>query len=272
MKKLLLALLLVLSAPAFAADRDSAYDRVMKTQTIRCGYGVTKPWIYNNLETNEMIGPMADITREIAAQTGLKLEWPEETGWGNLPTSLYTGRVDVACSPMWVDPMRGREVAYTRPVFYMASYAYAREDDNRFKTMDDINKPDVRIAVVDGDMTQHLAKRYFPKAQIVSSTSNASNAELLLQVTGNKADITFLEEISVSDFNAAQEKKLKFVLGRPLVHYATAYAVGIKEPALKEMLDTAVGYLINSGRLEEITADFRKKYPKAMILPKADYE
>src|SRR4051812_29807285 len=105
MKKICLTLIpafLLFSLPAFAAPKESAYDRVMRTQTIRCGWGTNNPWIYQDLKTGQMRGVIADVMNEIAGKLNLKLEWPEETGWGNLPEALESGRVDVACSTMWL--------------------------------------------------------------------------------------------------------------------------------------------------------------------------
>ena len=277
MKNILFALSLVFFAfPAFAADKgkESAYDRVMKTQTIRCGYGTYAPWIYQDLKTEKMAGPNVEIMEAVARQLGFKLEWPEETGWPNLPTALVTGRVDVACSSLWMDPARGKLVAYTRPVHYNPVYAYARADDARFSgKAESIDKPGIRIVVQDGDVTAELARRNFPQAQFVTLAQTASSSEMYMNVTTGKADIAFGEDVSVSTFNKAQKTKLKKIpLPRPVVIYGSSLAVGIHETALKEMLDTTVAYLLNTGKIDEIMTRFMKDYPEAVILIKKPYE
>jgi len=211
MKKLLFALLLVLvSFPVFAADKDSAFDRVMKTQTIRCGYGTFPPWIYQDLQSGKMTGFSVGVAEALAAQLGFRLDWAEETGWGSLPESLYTGRVDVACSLLWIDPARSKQVAYTRPLFFTPVHAYAREDDTRFtgKT-EEIDDPVIRIAVQEGDVSAALANREFSKAQSITSPQSVPSNQLLLDVTTGKADVVFSDPLNVQGFNDAQQKKLK---------------------------------------------------------------
>ena len=56
----------------------------------------------------------------VAGHLDLKLDWPEETGWPNLPTSLETGRVDVACSSYGMT-LFVENMAYTQPLFIQHS-------------------------------------------------------------------------------------------------------------------------------------------------------
>lgn len=272
MKTLILTMLCVLFAlPAIAADKgkESAYDRMMRTGTIRCGYGINNPWIYQDLKTSEMKGLYVDIMEMVAAQIFIKLEWPEETGWGNIPTSLINGRVDATCGPLWIDPARARQVAFTRPLFFTPIYAYARTDDNRFSGLvrpEDLNDPSVRIVTLDGNVTDMLTKRYYAKATPVSLPQSSAWAEGYLSVTTGKGDVIFSDATGVAMFNANQDDKLKKIdLSEPVTVYGSALAVSIHEQELKEMLDATVSYLLNSGQIQILTDEFVRQYPGALI-------
>lgn len=262
-----------LPAPAFA-DEETAYERVTKTQTIRCGWGANDPWIYKDLETGEIKGVNAEIAKAVAERLELELQWPEETGWGNLPHSLYSGRVDVACSTLWNDPVRGKRVAYTRPIFFSAIYAYARADDDRFSgDLREINRPEIKIVVQEGDVTSILARRRFPEAKTTELSSLASWADVYLTVTTGKADITFGDPISVAKFNAANDNALERIpFDEPLTVYGNALAVSIHETELRDMLDNTIAYMIQTGEIGELTRDFRTQYPHAIVLPAKPYE
>ncbi len=276
MKIIYLALALItFSLPAFAAEKESAYDRVMRTQTIRCGYGTADPWIMKDTATGAMTGFYVEIMEEVAKSLSLKLEWPEETGWANIPTSLATGRVDVACSTLWVDPMRGRQVAHTRPLFYSPLYVYTRANDKKFDKNSDLNNSDVRIVVQDGDISAALAKRHYPKATLVSLPSTASVAEFYENVITGKADIVFSDGTTTGKYNEgrSEDKKLRRIPGtEPAAIYANAYAVNIHDHAMKEMLDSAVLYLLDNGFMDEAIAKFNKKYPDAVIPVDKNYK
>jgi polar amino acid transport system substrate-binding protein len=271
MRALLLSLAIIFSTfPAFAKQEgESVYDRVMRTQTIRCGYGTSVPWLFRDAKTGKMQGLYFDIMEEVAKQLSLKLDWPEETGWANMTTSLLTKRVDVACSMLWLDPQRGKQVAYTRPLFYTALHAFTRADETRFTgKAEEINNAGVRIIVDEGDIGYKLAKKKFPAAQLVSLPATASVAEYFMNVTTNKADIIIIDSVSAADYSRSQNIKLKRIpLSEPLVGYGTALAVGIHETEMKEMLDTTVSYLQDTGILEEIVEKFQKEYPDAILMP-----
>ncbi len=275
MKNIVAAILIsLLPFTAFAAEKkESAYDRVITSGKIRCGYGTWKPWIYQDLETGKLKGLTVDLMEEVGRQLDLKLEWPEETGWGELPTSLANGRVDVACSTLWNDPARGKILAMTQPVFYTAIYAYMREGDARFTgKLEEINNPDVRIAVQEGDFTYALAVRQFPRAQLVSIPPNVAATDAFLNVTTGKADVTFIDGVAMSDFNKNNAVKLaRIPLARPVAVYGNTLAVGIKETELRDMLETTIRYMLQTGTIESVTADFRKEYPDAIILPAKPY-
>lgn len=274
MKNIFLTLLL-LSIPSLAiAESDKAFNRVVSTNVINCGYGILKPWIDADPLTGKVQGLVVDIMEGIAKELSLKLNWAEETGWANLPESLRAGKVDVACSTMWRDPSRSKMLAFTRPVFYTAMHGYVRADDDRFKgkSLSEIDNPQVSIVVQDGDFSYQLAKRSFPSAKIVSLPQLASEADKLTNVVTGKADIVFSENLMIEAFNENNEKKLKRIpFEQPLSIYANVIPVSIDELKLKEMLDSTIAYMHDTGKIEQITKEFRQKNPQSIILPKSDY-
>lgn len=263
-------LLCIVVTPAFAG---SAYDRVMKTQSINCGYGEWKPWVYKNLETGKMEGVIVGLVEELARTLTLKTEWPEETGWANLPEALRSGKIDVACSTMWRDPIRGKQVAFTKPLFYMGMHAYMRKGDKRFTgKIEELNDPAVRVVAQDGDYTYDFAKRVLPKAILVTLPMTASEADKMLNVTTGKADVMFYENVGVEDFNKNNKDQLERILFKePLAVFANSLAVNITDSALKEMLDTAIEYMKDTGKTEALTAQFMEDHPNSIILPKKDW-
>lgn len=272
---ILTLLLFSASLPAVAAEeKESAFDRVMASGTIRCGWATNDPWIYKDMKTGEMAGITVDVMKAVAGHLQLKLEWPEETGWPNLPTSLQTGRVDVACSSLWNDPLRGKHVAYTQPIYYTGLYLYSRANDTRFTgKFDEINSPDIKIAIQDGDIGNTLTRRYFPKAQLVALSDLATPVDIYMNVTTGKADVTIGDGISSQKFNASNEVKMARVpLSKPLTVYGNSFAVSIHEPELKEVIDNTVRYMIQTGEIDELSREFRAQYPDALVLPSTPYE
>lgn len=105
MRRLLLLILLLTVAPAFAAEtKESAYDRVIRTGTIRCGYAISPPVMVQDPNTKKLSGLDYDLWQEIGKDLGLKIEFVEEAGWGNFIEGLRSNRYDAFCTELWPDP------------------------------------------------------------------------------------------------------------------------------------------------------------------------
>ncbi|MCB1551812.1 MAG: ABC transporter substrate-binding protein, partial [Alphaproteobacteria bacterium] len=77
-----LSLLCLMVSPA-QAGTEKAYDRVVESGVIRCGYGISPPVMVKDPNTGVMSGLDVEIWNEIGKELGLKIEWAEEAGWGN---------------------------------------------------------------------------------------------------------------------------------------------------------------------------------------------
>ena len=250
----------------------TSFDHVQKTGEIRCGYGISDPWVYMDFKTNKPAGLMVTIAEALGKVLNKELIWGEETGWANMPQALYNGRVDVACSTLWNDPARGNFVAYTDPVFYNPIYAYTRATETRFDTREDINQTTVTIAAQDGGFSADIAMREFSNAKIKSIPQFAAWQDLFLNVATGKADILFADEMSIENFNKNNEKKLKRVaLDKPVSVYGTSFAVSIKDHAMFQYIQTGVRQLHQSGQIDVLTKEFREKYPDSMLMVKSPY-
>jgi polar amino acid transport system substrate-binding protein len=186
--KLLFALLLLLlsTSPVFAADqKESAYDRVVRTGTIRCGYGISPPALVQDPNTKVVSGLDYDIWQEIGRELGLKIEFTEEAGWGNFIEGLRSHRYDAFCSEMWADPGRAKFLSLSIPVMYSSLYIYARADDTRFDgNLERVNAPDVTIPAIEGDVSVALAQNRFPNAKIFYLPQTGTVSDILLAIRG----------------------------------------------------------------------------------------
>ena len=244
----------------------------MRTGEIRCGYGVSDPWIYQNFETGKPEGLMVDLAEALGKRLDLKIVWGEETGWSNIPQSLYNRRVDLSCTPLWTDPVRGKLVSFSEPVFYNTMHAFTRATEEKFTSYTSINQEDVKITAQDGGYGIGIASRLFSKAKVVSVAQQAQWQDIFLNVANNKADILFADSLSVKNYNKNNENKLKKIeLGGPVVVYGNSFAVDVRDHAMLEMINTAVRYLLMTGEIEALTREFREKYPDVILLPKKPY-
>ena len=59
------------------AKKETTYERVMRTRTIRCGYFVWPPFLTKDLNTGALSGLNYDVAEEMGKLLDLKIEWSQ---------------------------------------------------------------------------------------------------------------------------------------------------------------------------------------------------
>jgi len=254
MKRFLLALALItISTPALADE--SAFDRIIKSGVIRCGYYVFPPVTYRDPNTDKLSGFSIDMMEEVAKRASLKIEWTEEHSWSGWTESLKAKRFDVACTPMWPDIPTSRAVAYSTSMFYAGIFPVVRKDDPRFKTddLEQFNKKEVTIAAPEGDALVSLTQAWFPNATLSLIPPGMDTGSFGLQLITKKADALLWDDNGLYQFNKNNETKIRAVAhNKPVKIQAFSLAVDRDEMILKDFLDAAIHDLQNDGTMDRL--------------------
>jgi len=221
MKQVLAILLFFLMVtPALAADqKESTYDSVMRTNTLRCGYVVWPPEFSKDPNTGKMSGMAYDIVMELARRLSLKIEWTEEVNFGNMIEGLNQDRYNMVCFTSYRESNHMRFVNFSNPVYYTGSGVFVRADDARFDGRDYavFNDPKIIISTMDGEMSAIIADDQFPKAKTTALPQNSDFASLLLNVANGKADVTFADIAAARKFMMENPGQLKDIsAGNPI--------------------------------------------------------
>lgn len=274
--RLILALCaLVFAFPAYAADdaKESAYDRVLRTGVIRCGYINYPPHVIVDPATKVMSGISHDIIEEAARVLGLKVEWTEEVGWANTVETLRTGRVDAICTSFWQNPVEGKYVGFTIPMFYSAVGAYVKADNKFLKSdLSNVNDSAVRISASDGAISFFIAQQDYPKATVVSLPNMTDETQMLMEVDSGKADITFIETYLGEKFIKANPGSLKNLTPqKPVRLFGDTFAIPMDDVKFKSMIDSALIPMIEGGTVDKIIKKY-EEVPNGILRVAAPYK
>jgi ABC-type amino acid transport substrate-binding protein len=167
MRTLIALLLFVgLSFPALATDKESAYDRVMRTGTIKCGYFLYPPVLMKDPNSGKFSGIFYDYIEALAKNLSLKVDWAEEIGLADYPAALESGRIDAYCAGTWIRGSRARVHDYIEPLYYLPLYVYVRKDDHRFdKNPHILNDPQYTLAILEGGATETVRQELFERSK-----------------------------------------------------------------------------------------------------------
>jgi len=253
MRLLLILLLTALSLPVFAADKETAFDRVMRTQTLRCGYYTFPPMVQRDVKTGVLSGFSVDMMNALGARAGLKIEWTEEVTFGNWVPALQSRRFDAVCAPMWPEIAMAKAVAFTDPLFFAGLSPLVRADDARFKegSLARLNQPDVTFLTQDGNAIDMLTREFFPNAKIKTMPASVSGPAVLQEIVTKKADAILLDRNGEVEYNKNNPAKLKLIdTPHPVKVQPFALVVGRDEMVLKDFLDNAIHDLNNDGSID----------------------
>jgi ABC-type amino acid transport substrate-binding protein len=261
-------LFLILSAvlPTYAADKESAYDRVMQTGELRCGYFSWKPSFIKDPNTGAMSGIFHDYMEEMGKALKLKIVWAEEIGLGDYPAALKSGRIDAMCSSLYVTSERARVTDFITPAYYLPLHAYARTNDSRFKnfTPEKFNDPKYSVVILEGGVTSILQHVYFPNAKVYELPQLSNPSELFTSLAQGKGDFLLYDLFTFEDYNAHNPNKLQRVTTTPIKVFPLAIAVDKNQDALREMLDTATMDVHLSGKMAQIISKY-EIYPHSIL-------
>jgi len=242
-----------------AAKQETAFERVMRTGTIRCGYAYAEPLVIRDPTTGQMSGMGHDVMEAMAKALSLKVEWTEEVGWASFPTALSSGRIDAFCTGAWPTAGRARATDHTYPFSFQSYYAYVRTDDPRFDgNISEINKPEVSIAFLDGDASSNIAKSDFPLAKSLSLPQLVSVDEVFVNVAMHKADVALLCPAWLVKYEANNPGKIRQVQSAPIRVFGNVFFIAQGEDKLRQMLNTALTEQLSSGAVERIIAKYEK--------------
>lgn len=191
MHKLLSALsiacALLLSGNA-AAQEKSTLQTVLDNGTLRIGTtGDFNPMSFKDPESKEYRGHQIDAAKQLAADMGVEAEFVP-TDWKTLINGVVAGKYDIVMTGTSMTVSRAKAAGYTIPWGRTGYLPLTRKDmADKFKTWDDLNKPDVTIGYNLGTSFADFVKEKLPNAKVKEVESPARDWQELL---AGRVDIT----------------------------------------------------------------------------------
>lgn len=247
--------LLALAAPAFAQERgDQAFQRIIDSGVIRCGYYVFPPITSRDPNTGELTGLAVDYMNKIAERAALKVEWTSEVTWANWVPELQAGRFDVACTPMWPELTMLKAVSFTDPLFFSGLYPLVRKDDARFAKagLARLNQPDVIVLGQESNSSEAVAKAVFPDAKRYILPATAGGGEFFQTLLSKKVDVVMTDRNGLYMYEKDNGKNFKFATSEPLKLQSFPLAVARGENELRDFLNQSIREMQYLGETERI--------------------
>ena len=244
-------LLLAVSGPTQAAGE---VEQITKRGELRIGYIPSPPGIAKDPVSGEVNGFYVDAARAISEQMGVKPVFVEST-WANFVAGLQSNQFDLSIAGTFATVKRAMVVDFSKPLNYLGSVALVRKDDNRFKELSDMNRPEIKIAVVQGTEAEDFVKRVLPKAKLTSLSGGNLSAGFI-EVAAGRADASFQDIFIATEFAKQQPTTKVLFADKPVFFLPIAWAVKKGNSELLSIVNVGLESLLISGQLDQMTAKY----------------
>ncbi|MBR0795347.1 transporter substrate-binding domain-containing protein [Bradyrhizobium jicamae] len=148
------------------APGESTFAQIRRTKKLRiAGIVGTEPYYHKDLATGQWSGFCVSMATDLAKALEAEVEIIEST-WGNSVLDLQANKIDImfGLSPT---PSRALVVEFTRPIMNN-TFTIIAKPDFAARSWEDLNKPEMRVAVDIGSTHDLFARRTIPKATLVA--------------------------------------------------------------------------------------------------------
>jgi len=170
---ILLLFILLGGSSVNAAEYESALNRIQRTQIIRFGWALWFPWNSVDQKTNKVVGIGPDVVEEMAKALGnVKIEFVADS-WGTLAGGLQAGKFDLIY-PFGSTLKRALAVDFTDDTMRESqNFLIRKKDSAKFKTVEDVNRPGVKVGASLGTNTEYELTRLYKNPEIIRYKSIA---------------------------------------------------------------------------------------------------
>ncbi|NML05131.1 transporter substrate-binding domain-containing protein [Sphingomonas sp. G-3-2-10] len=206
-------------------------------------------------------GFLVDVFKLFAQYARLPLErikW-RSLSWDSFAPLIQQGAVDFSIAGTFITPARQEKVAFTRPLFSLGNGAATRANDARFNDVTDVrqlDRKDIRIAVVAGEQSAEYVRREFTNATILN-LDGPDLAAAPRAVKEGRADVAMSDQFILSRYIVENPDLVDRLRNAPFSVLQIAWAVSKENIELLSQINPILDSLVASDAF----ASLKKAYP-----------
>jgi len=197
---------------------------VIETGALRVGVSLFPPWTIKQRD-GQLVGFEIDVAKQLAKDLGVKPEF-QVYEWEKIMPALLKRDIDIISAGLVITPQRALKFNFSQPydssgIGLVTNIALTQS----FNGLHDLNRSEVMIVAVTGSISEDVAHRVFPNANLKTVTTSQ---EAIQAVVKGKVH-AYIEHEPITTF---------IVLDNPET---------VDEPLSKPLLETREGFAVNKG-------------------------
>lgn len=224
-----------------ASSGGGTMQRILDSGVLRAGIALNGPPIGFRDDKGEPSGYDVDFAKQMADILKVKLEIIDVDGETRIP-AITSGRVDVIFANITGNLERAKTISFSIP-YLKAGIKMLTPSNSPYKTVEDLNKPGVKVVVGRGTTGEDLAVKYAPKAEIIYVPNFTDQ---VLQLQQGKADAAF-EDSTLVDYAATQSKGALMAQEKRYTSDPICIGFAKGDPDFARWVDMFVSWQITQG-------------------------
>ncbi len=239
--------ILIFVLGVFGTATAGTLEEILKRGELRVACQTQGPPFSFVDRNGKQAGSSIDITRLIAKEMGVKVKFLSYD-WDGLIPALLSKKADMLAADMTPTLKRAMKISFADPFMYTGSVVFVKQD-SPIKTIEDVKKPGIKMAVLLGSTGENDAKKAFPEAKL--KTYKGGGPLLINAVMAGHT------EAGVNDGSAVRGQAASFppgsirVLEGQLSQSPLSFAVRYDSPDLREWLNLFFLHIKLDGRLKK---------------------
>jgi polar amino acid transport system substrate-binding protein len=206
------------------------------------------PYLAKDPKTGKWTGYDADLAEALAGRLGVKVEFVDSS-WGNIIPALLAKKCDVAWGGFFHTAERAQVVDYTKDVHNTGLVVVVKQGETRFKSYDDLNKPNVVFSEL-ADIGEIEARKNFPNATVKILQTDNTNQQAL-EVAAGRADANVTDVLLA--YELIEKKAGIQILPGPIINKSDLGMLVRKDtPELKEAINAFITESEANGALKAL--------------------
>jgi cyclohexadienyl dehydratase len=229
---------------------DSQLDEIIDRGYIRVGMtGDYKPFTYLNPETNEYEGYDVDAAKELGKDLGVEVRFVATT-WPDMMKDLQADKFDIVVGGVTRNTARQKNAYVSQGYVTFGKVPLIRaEDKDKYLSIEDINKPNVRIAVNPGGTNELFVRQYLSNANITVVQNNLDIPHLISDGT---YDVMITDTVEAMTYAKADPNLYAALTDKPFTKSEKGYMIPRGDFIYASYLEMWMDEMKLQGKFDEL--------------------
>ncbi|TCP24963.1 cyclohexadienyl dehydratase [Scopulibacillus darangshiensis] len=230
----------------------SRLDRILKKGVIRVGTtGDYRPFTYYDPESKTYEGYDIDAAKRLGKDLGVKVEFVK-TSWPTLMEDLRHNKFDIAMGGISRSLDREKKAHFSKPyIDFGKSPLIRKEDKDKYKSLSDIDQPDVTIGVNPGGTNEKFVKEHIKQAKVKVVQDNLDIPKMVAE---GKVDVMITDSVEARYYASRDPRLYAALTDHTFTKSQKGYLMHRGDPDFQNWIDLWVAEMKLQGEFDKLEA------------------